>query len=163
MNHSFPKEAALAREPKFTVREKNIPLNVLGDTQYVLLTGEDTQGRFALIENENPPGVGPPLHVHRNEDEAFYVLDGEVEFTAKGESVVCGPGETVSLPEGLPHTWKTVGETNARMLIMLFPAGLETYFRTLSELSEDGPPDMEKVLEVSAQHGIEFPEIDRES
>ena len=81
-------EGSFVREPKLVVRDPEASLNVLGDTQYVLLTGEDTEGRFALIENENPPGVGPPPHVHRNEDEAFHVLEGRVAFEVDGDRVV---------------------------------------------------------------------------
>lgn len=150
-------ETAFVREPKFTVREDGEMLNVLGDNQFVLLTGEDTEGRFTLVENRNPPGVGPPPHVHRNEDEVFYVLAGRVEFEVDGERRVGEAGTTVLLPRGSTHTWRVVGDEDARMLIMLMPAGLEDYFRELSGLAGDGPPDMEAVLEVSARHGIEFP------
>ena len=125
-----------------------------------MLTGADTQGRFTLIESENPPGIGPPLHIHHNEGEVFYVLEGQVEFTAEGETVVCEAGATVSLPQDSLHTWKVVGEKPARMLTMLMPAGLEAYSRKLSELGAGGPPDVDKLLEISAQHGIEFPEIE---
>lgn len=150
-------EGSFVREPKLVVRDPEASLNVLGDTQYVLLTGEDTEGRFALMENENPPGVGPPPHVHRNEDEAFHVLEGRVAFEVDGERVVGEAGATMFLPRGSTHTWEVVGDEPARMLIMLMPAGLEDYFRELSDLDGDGPPDMEEVLEVSARHGIEFP------
>ena len=152
-------EGSFVREARFTVRGQGETLNVLGDHQVVKLTGEETEGRFTLIENENPPGAGPPLHVHRNEDEAFYVLQGRVEFEVDGDEVVGEPGATVFLPRGSTHTWRVVGEEPARMLIMLMPAGLESYFRELSALATDGPPEMEKVLEVSARHGIEFPEL----
>ena len=83
-----------------------------------------------------------------------------MEFTAEGETVVCEAGATVSLPQDSVHTWKVIGEEPARMLTMLMPAGLEEYFRKLSELGADGPPDMDKLLAISAQHGIEFPEIE---
>ena len=152
------REGSVAREPKFTVRDQGESLNVLGDHQFVMLTGEDTEGRFTLIENENPPGVGPPLHVHRNEDEAFYVLEGQVEFQVEGERTTAGPGTTVFLPRGSVHTWRVVGDEPARTLIMLMPAGLEAYFRELSGLAGEGPPEMETILEISARHGIEYPE-----
>lgn len=156
MSQKLPEDARLAREPKISVRDQGDSLNVLGDTQRVKLTGEDTQGRFTLVENENPPGTTLPVHLHRNEDEVFYVVEGRVEFDVAGEVVEGEPGATVFLPRGVPHTWKVVGDEPARMLIMLFPAGLEGYFRELSALPSDGPPDMEKVMEISERHGIEF-------
>jgi quercetin dioxygenase-like cupin family protein len=159
MTQQLPEEASIARTAKITVRGQGDTLNVLGDAQRVKLTGDDTQGRFTLIENENPPGTTLPVHLHRNEDEVFYVLEGRVEFDVAGERVVAEPGATVFLPQGVPHTWRVVGEEPARMLIMLMPAGLEAYFRELSALPADGPPDMEQVLEISGRYGIEFPEM----
>ena len=158
MSQQLPKEARFARQAKITVRSQGDTLNVLGDAQHVKLTGKDTQGRFTLIENENPPGTTLPVHLHRNEDEVFYVLEGRVEFDVAGEQVVGESGATVFLPQGVPHTWRVVGGEPARMLIMLMPAGLEEYFRELSALPADGPPDMERVLEISGRYGIEFPE-----
>ncbi|MFP4282531.1 MAG: cupin domain-containing protein [Opitutales bacterium] len=121
------------------------------------LNGEDTEGRFALIESENLPGIGPPLHIHRREDEAFYIIEGEVEFTLGERRTVAGAGTTVFLPKDSLHTWKVVGTQRARFLIMLMPAGGEQYFRELSALGAVGPPDMAAVLEVSGRYGIEFP------
>jgi quercetin dioxygenase-like cupin family protein len=159
MGEGMVPDDTFRRKPKFTVRDEGETLNVLGDRQSVLLTGDDTEGRFTLVENENPPGVGPPPHVHANEDEVFYVLAGRVEFRVDGERRVGEAGTTVLLPRGSTHTWRVVGDDDARMLIMLMPAGLEDYFRELSGLEGDGQPDMEAVLEVSARHGIEFPGI----
>lgn len=158
MSRPSPEAGTIVREPKFSVRDTGEPLNVLGDNQFILLTGEDTEGRFTLIENENPPGVGPPLHIHRNEDEVFYVLAGRIEFRIGDERTVADAGTTVLLPRDSTHTWRVVGEEPARALLMLFPAGIEEYFRELSALAREGEPDLEEVLHVSARHGIEFPE-----
>jgi quercetin dioxygenase-like cupin family protein len=158
VSQQLPEEARFARQAKITVQGQGDTLNVLGDAQRVKLTGKDTQGRFTLIENENPPGTTLPRHVHRNEDEVFYVLEGRVEFDVAGELAIGEPGATVFLPQGVPHTWRVVGAEPARMLIMLMPAGLEDYFRELAALPAGGPPDMERVLEISGRYGIEFPE-----
>jgi quercetin dioxygenase-like cupin family protein len=131
-------------------------LNVLGDNQRILLTGEDTNGSYTLIENHNPPGASIPLHLHRNEDETFYVVSGEVEFEINGEIVLTNAGGTVYLPRNTPHSFTIVGNEPAKMLFMLMPAGLEKYFEKLSKLPSDKPPDMEKVIEISARYGIEF-------
>lgn len=131
-------------------------LNVLGDNQRVILTGEDTGGKYALIENFNPPGIGIPLHLHQNEDETFHVLEGEVEFQLGDEVVQAIAGTTVYLPRNTPHAFTIVGEAPAKMLIMLMPAGLEKYFEELSQLASDTPPDMEKLMAISARYGIEL-------
>ncbi|WNZ25623.1 hypothetical protein HJG54_24145 [Leptolyngbya sp. NK1-12] len=61
---------------RLTLGNEGQRLNVLGDSQRVILTGEDTGGLYALIENFNPPGMSIPLHLHHNEDETFNVLEG---------------------------------------------------------------------------------------
>lgn len=130
------------------------PLNVLGDRQTVKVTGEDTGGAFALVENHNPPGVGIPMHLHRHEDETFYVVEGDVRFTVDGEQIEAGPGTTVFLPRGTPHAFEVVGDGPARMLILLAPAGLEGLFRELAAL--DGPPDPAALAAACGPYGIEF-------
>lgn len=131
-------------------------LNVLGDNQRVIMTGEDTGGRYALIESINPPGVGIPLHLHLNEDETFHVLEGQVEFQLGTETIQAIAGTTVYLPRNTPHAFTIIGEAPAKMLIMLMPAGLEKYFEELSQLASDGPPDMDEVMAISARYGIEL-------
>ena len=88
-------------------------INVIGDNQYIKLTGEETAGAYTLIEEINPPGVGVPLHLHENEDETFHVAEGQVEFTLDGKPVTAGAGTTVYLPRRVPHAFKVVGQTPA--------------------------------------------------
>jgi quercetin dioxygenase-like cupin family protein len=130
-------------------------LNVIGDNQYIKLTGEETGGAYTLIEEINPPGVGVPLHVHENEDETFHVAEGQVEFTLNGKPVTASAGTTVYLPRRVPHAFKVVGQTPARVLVLLSPSGLERMFRELAQLPP-GPPDMEKVVAICARYGIRF-------
>ena len=66
--------------PKIVRANEGLTINVIGDIQTVKLTGKDTNGQFTLIEEENVPGTGIPLHVHFNEDEIFRVLEGEMEL-----------------------------------------------------------------------------------
>lgn len=130
--------------------------NVLGDNQRVVLTGEDTGGSYALIENLNQPGMGIPLHLHRDEDELFYIVDGQVEFQLGDEVMKATAGTAVHFPRNTPHAFTVVGDMPAKMIMMLTPAGLEKYFEELSQLPPDEPPDMEKVVSISARYGIEF-------
>jgi quercetin dioxygenase-like cupin family protein len=141
---------------RFVSNGQGTRLNVLGDSQRILLTAEDTAGNYALVENYNSPGVSIPLHLHRNEDETFYVVTGEVDFQINGEIVRASAGTTVYLPRNAPHSFTVVGSEPAKMLMMLMPAGLEKYFEELSRLPSDEPPDMEKVFEISTRYGIEF-------
>src|SRR3954454_3448789 len=91
---------------------------VVGELYTIKASGEDTGGAFALIEALVPPGGGPPPHIHRREDEAFYVLEGELRSHVDGRAISAGPGAWVTLARGsLPH-FKNVGDQPARMLIV---------------------------------------------
>jgi quercetin dioxygenase-like cupin family protein len=88
---------------------------------------EDTDGALGLVEASLYRGFSPPLHVHRREEEAFYVIDGEVRFRRGDEEFVGGPGSWVWGPRDVPHTFKVESET-ARALILVAPGGFERMF-----------------------------------
>lgn len=100
---------------------------VAGDTYSILLTGNDTAGRFCLIDMHVPPGGGPPPHRHDFE-EAFTVLEGEIEATFRGAKVVLRAGETVNIPTNAPHQFRNASTKAARLMCMCSPAGLEEFF-----------------------------------
>jgi quercetin dioxygenase-like cupin family protein len=129
-------------------------LSVIGDRQTIKLDGSHTGGAFALIEQNNEPGASMPEHFHTQEDEIFYVLEGEMEFTVSKERIVASAGTTVFLPKGVPHSFK-VGEKGARALIMLQPAGTEKLFRELNDLPP-GNPDFALVAKTCSKYGIHF-------
>lgn len=101
-------------------------------------TGVDTDGSFALIESIAPNDTG--VHVHANEDEAFYVLEGEHEFQRGGETIELGPGGFVFFPRGIPHAHRRVGDDPGSLLIMIMPAGFESFFVELSDATAAGRP-----------------------
>jgi len=121
----------------------------------MVVTGEDSDGRFGMVEQRDPPGVGIPLHVHSREDETFHVVRGAIRFTVGTEEVTAEAGTTVLAPRGVPHAYETVGDGETVMLITFVPAGLEKMFVELSDLPP-GPPDMEQVFAVCSRAGIEF-------
>src|SRR5215210_1373934 len=102
-------------------------LAVVGDTYTILATGEDTAGRYALIDMHVPPGGGPPPHRHDFE-EMFHVLEGEIEVTFRGVPSVARAGGTVNVPANAPHAFRNASDRPARMLCMVSPPGLERYF-----------------------------------
>jgi quercetin dioxygenase-like cupin family protein len=102
-------------------------LGVVGDTYTILLTGDDTAGRYTLIDMHVPPGGGPPPHRHDFE-EMFTVLEGEVELTFRGEHSVARAGETVNVPANAPHAFTNASGEPARLLCMCSPAGQENFF-----------------------------------
>jgi quercetin dioxygenase-like cupin family protein len=144
-----------ARAPLVLPRGEGEPLDVIGDRQTVKVSAEATDGAFVLVENLNEPGVSIPMHVHHDEDETFYVVSGQVEFTLADGPVVAEAGTTVFLPKGTPHAFRVVGDGPARMLTLLVPGRLEGLFRELAALPP-GPPDPARLAEMSAPYGIEF-------
>ncbi len=134
-------------------------LRAFGAESQVLLSGEQTGGRYAMLLETTPPGMGPPPHKHDGEDEWFYPLEGEVEFLVAGEWKRVPVGSAVFLPRGCVHTFRNAGDTPLRQLIHVSPAGFEVFFARCAEVfaaAGDGPPEMERIGAIAAEHGIEF-------
>ncbi|HEX2327106.1 MAG TPA: cupin domain-containing protein [Candidatus Angelobacter sp.] len=129
-------------------------LSVLGDQQTVKLEGSQTGGAFTLIEQTNAPGVAVPPHFHTQEEEIFYVMEGEMEFTLNDRRIRATAGTTVFLPRGITHSFRVM-ESGARALVMLLPSGIEKMFRELNALPS-GPPDFSKVTAICKRYGIHF-------
>jgi quercetin dioxygenase-like cupin family protein len=107
----------------------------------VLLRGEQSGGAVAIVENTMPAGApGPPLHSHAF-DETFYVLDGVLTFQLHNERTAAKAGELVFAPRGVPHTLANLGDTPARFLLVLTPAGFEREFarRAAKEAGTEPP------------------------
>ena len=94
---------------------------LVGDLIEVKLSAEDTGGAYSMIEETSPPGGGAPPHLHRDEDEAFCVLEGEVEFLLGEGTIPAGAGTCVPIPKGPLHTFKNVGTSPSRVLGVLTP------------------------------------------
>jgi quercetin dioxygenase-like cupin family protein len=109
-------------------REQSLPhLGIVGDTYTVLLSGEDTDGRYCLIDMVVPPGGGPPPHRHDFE-ESFTVVEGEIEATFRSKKSVVRTGETVNIPANAPHSFTNASKESARLLCICSPAGQEELF-----------------------------------
>lgn len=138
-------------------------LAVVGDLYTFLVTGENTDGRYASWEAIVLPGGGPPPHLHRREEEGFYVLEGEVAFYVEGQRQVAGPGTLLNLPVGVVHAFKNETDRPAKMLIWVAPAGLERMFQEVGiVLDRSALPqpttqaDIERLLAVAPRYGIEI-------
>lgn len=108
--------------------DDNLPhVGLVGDTYTVLLSGEQTAGRYTLIDMHVPPGGGPPPHRHDFE-EMFHVLEGEIEATFRGEKSTVRTGETISIPANAPHSFMNASDRPARLLCMCSPSGQEEFF-----------------------------------
>ncbi|WP_432712661.1 cupin domain-containing protein [Pedobacter sp.] len=109
-------------------------LGVAGGNYRIIISGEQTNGNYAVIEMTVPPGGGPPPHAHPDIQEMFHVLEGEVEFkTQQGKQLVTKDG-FVNIPlGGAIHCFKNISENNARLLCTVVPAGLENLFKEVGE------------------------------
>ena len=117
-----------------------------GSVVRTVATGSQTAGDVGVIEVTYAPGQGFPMHVHHNEDEAHYVLEGRLLFVCGDTRVEAGPGTFMFGPRGVPHGIKAIGEGPTRFLEFFLGAGLEQLFATPDQLIADvkaghtGPP-----------------------
>ncbi len=111
----------------------------------VKVSGAETGNAFAQIETDDPRGCAPPMHVHHNEDETFYVLEGEVTVLTGDDRIDLSAGDFCFAPRDVPHTY-IVRSEHARMLTTLSPAGLEELFVTLGNPVTDAERPTEEVL-----------------
>ena len=130
---------------------------VLGDHVDMLVTSEMTGGASATLLETSPPGGGPPPHKHENEDETFFVVEGEYELLVDGEWVKGHPGDAFYRARGTVHAFRNSGTTTAKMLIVVAPGGFQSYLEEISPLFV--PADLGKLIEISHRYGIFFPGI----
>ncbi len=105
----------------------------------------DTNGQLTIVEVTEPPNAEAPLHVHHREDEAFWVLEGEVTLYVGDETIEASAGDFAVGPRGIPHKFK-VGPDGCRMLFIVTPAGFEELVRLISVPAESRslPPGLQE-------------------
>jgi mannose-6-phosphate isomerase-like protein (cupin superfamily) len=129
---------------------------VFGDvTILVRASAETTGGAFTVFE-EVPPMVDTPPHVHENEDELFYVLEGEHVFEVGEETFRLGPGGVAFAPRRIPHAQRRVVPGVGRLLVMTSPAGFEGFFRELAAAHSAGTLGPDAYANASARFGISW-------
>jgi len=135
------------------------PAFPIGADRFVRKTGAPRRSDpFAVIEYVGQHGIpGPPPHRHRSFEEAWFILDGEVEFTVGSRATRAGSGTYVGIPRGVPHTFRVVGERPARWLGLFAPG---RYVRLLEELGRvlpaHGPPDPKRIVALFRRYDTEL-------
>jgi mannose-6-phosphate isomerase-like protein (cupin superfamily) len=128
----------------------------------IKLRAADTGGAYGLVEATAPAGSGPPLHVHRDADEAFWVLSGRLTILCGDREFSAGPGDFALLPRDVPHAFLVEGDQPARLLILISPGGGEEFFALAGQpadgpgLPPPSPPDMEALQRAAAHVSIEI-------
>jgi quercetin dioxygenase-like cupin family protein len=142
-------------------RDEGDAAALLGERLAVKAAAAATGGAYTLIEDRVVPGGGPPLHFHRSEDEAFFVLNGALRVTCGDEEFEVEPGGFIYLPRGIPHRFSVIGDTVARFLTLFSPGGIEDFFHELGVPATSlhpepltGPPDMDRIVRVASKYGI---------
>jgi mannose-6-phosphate isomerase-like protein (cupin superfamily) len=130
-------------------------LNILGMPLTMLCEARETGGAWSLFEEEVPIGMGPPPHRH-DWDEAYYILDGDIDFTIDGAPVRSSTGDFNYLPRGTVHGFKGASDAPARVLIFAAPAHGSEFFQEISREIRSLPEDGPKIPEIGRRHGIEF-------
>jgi quercetin dioxygenase-like cupin family protein len=136
---------------------------LLGMLEIVKISGADTAGAYGLLEITVRAGEGSPWHVHPDEDEWFYVLDGEFTFYLGERRLSLAAGSFAFGPKGVPHTF--IAETHgAKALVGFQPFHFEGFLREVGELAAErvlppplqAPPDMARLLPIAARNGMEI-------
>ena len=114
--------------------------NPVGGRLTFKIGSADTDGALTAFESIAAPGEGPPLHIHVNDDEIFYALEGSFRFKLDGELRDAPAGTLAFIPKGVEHTWQNVGDEPARLLIVTAPAGFERFFELFAQIPADASP-----------------------
>src|SRR3954454_11465985 len=144
MPETVPAFAPILRAPGEGVR------NLAFSERLIRIRGAETAGRFGLWEEPVPPGLGPPLHLHRREDEFFQVLSGWFRFRC-GDALYEGrPGTAALLPRGIPHAFRNIGTAPGSLLVGVTPGGFEEFFL---DIAAGGTSDPAAAAGVGARDG----------
>lgn len=133
-------------------KDRDIPhIGLVGDTYTITVSGEDTAGRFSVIDMHIPPGGGPPPHRHDFE-ETFILLEGEMEATFRGQNLTVKAGETATIPANAPHQFRNVSSQAVRLICICSPAGQEKFFMEVGvpvESRTTPPPKLDEAQQAA--------------
>ena len=138
----------------------------LGELAIIRVTGEETDGRYSIVELWAAKEGEVPRHIHHNEDEAFYILEGEMTIHVGEKAYKGTPGSFIFAPRGVPHVYRVDTPGHARVLMICSPAGFEDFVRATSVPAKSlvpPPPteidmDFDDLTTVAEQYGMEFVE-----
>ncbi|MBO6535490.1 MAG: quercetin 2,3-dioxygenase [Balneolaceae bacterium] len=136
-------------EPKYIKRGEGEHVKVLADNITIKVSSEETHGQFAVVETNNEAGAGVPPHYHTNEDEVFYIVEGEAEFMVHGKKIVAGPGDTIFGPRNVPHAYTFLKPT--KMLVTIAQGGFERMFKEVHNMDQS---NIEEVVKTFNKYGV---------
>lgn len=152
------------RKIKILEPNKGKHIAIVGDINTILAFKEDTGGTYSFIEAKVFPGGGPIPHIQTREHEGFYVVEGQIIFYVDEQRIEAKPGTFVNIPPNVLHSFKNETNENAKLIIVLSPAGLEQFFvETGLEVSNNSvkPPPLtdeqiQKLVSLAPKYGMEI-------
>lgn len=148
--------------------DKGEYFGVMGDNYRIVVSGNNTNGKFSVIDMIVPPGGGPAPHAHSDIHETFFVTEGELLYKTENGHAIVKAGGFVNIPKGgAVHCFKNVSDKNARVICTVAPAGLEEFFKEFGESVKQNeflpipdltPNFMEKLNKLNEKYGqVSFP------
>ena len=116
------------------------------------VSSKDTDGQLSIFEYTGLDRVGPPLHIHFDQDEIFIVSEGEYRFVVGDQTQILKAGDTMFLPRNIPHTWLQLTQ-RGKLLYFMQPAGkMEEFFKYMNDLKS--MPSTEELDKIHKEHGM---------
>ena len=123
----------------------------------ILVPGSASDGAFAIYEDIVQPGVGPPRHIHKLQDEVFFVLDGSFDIEVDGRLSNASAGDVAYVPRGSVHAFKNVGNASGCLRYIFTPAGdTEAMFRAFFDAAQKDKLEPDRMAEIAARFGQEI-------
>jgi len=147
-------QTELSKSAKTSARQQEETLSVIGHAITVKLGADQTDGMYSVFELIVPPEVGTGLHIDQDWDEYWHVMEGRFAFSLNGERKELLAGSFAFGPRGIPHSFRNVGETMGKLVMVTVPSGLEAFFRHVHQASLQGRPDKEEFVGIMRAHHI---------
>ena len=158
MSHTAPPAQRTARGFVVPANESRWgeAMHTSAEHVWTKVSQQDTAGAWSLFESRVPAGFGVPLHMHRAQEEWFWILDGQFEFEVGGELSRLGPGASQFAPRHIPHRWRKSDDADGVMLILVQPsAGMEDFFDRFAQLSPEQLQDFGYINRLFAECGMD--------
>jgi mannose-6-phosphate isomerase-like protein (cupin superfamily) len=133
-----------------------VSFQLLGNTMTFAVTAAQTHGASVTIDEEVPPGGGPPAHVHTREDETYVVTRGHFRFWRGTRAIDAWPGSIIYLPRNVPHQFLNVGNAPGELVLTIVPAGIERMFLAISQRGLSVPQDRAEIIRLGREYGITY-------
>lgn len=130
----------------------------LGLPTWIKAGRAETGGALSLVEQLIPPGFESPWHIHQDEDESFYVIEGTAEVVIEDRAVTLGRGDYAFGPRGIAHGFRVVGPETVRLLLMTTGGAFADFIREASDLADEAQPaagpDIPRLIAAAERHGL---------